>query len=459
MILKNFTLIKNNLLTGLIAVALLTGSCNKSEKAEVVLPAAETYPVVAYLTSTSVQTGVYITSIGSSATLTATGVVYSSTNQTPTINDSKTSDGTAYVYKSSITGLTPGTTYYARSYIQNEAGVGYGSVIKFTTSATTADTTVAVTTLAGSSTGGFANGTGAAASFNNPQGTAVDASGNVYVSDSFNHVIRKITPAGVVTTYAGAAGILGFTGGTTSTARFYSPQGIAFDQAGNLYVADQGNNAIYKITTTGTVTILAGNGLPGYAEGTGSAARFYAPQGIAADAQGNVYVADRNNNRIRKVTQAGVVTTFAGTGTVGAYVGDASTVAQFNRPVAVAVDATGNNVYVADQGNYAIRKVTAGNVSTLIGNSFFKGLLNIPAGIAVDVANNLYVTDQSGRILKISNQNVLYTLAGKTETPGFLDGSKATALFSSPIGVAVSGTNTLYVADYNNNRIRKLVIQ
>jgi sugar lactone lactonase YvrE len=459
MILKKFTFIKNALLNSLVAAALLAGGCSKTEKAEVVLPTAETYPVVAYLTSTSVQTGGYVSSIGSSATLTAAGVVYSATNQAPTITDSKTTDGTALVYKSTITGLTAGTTYYARAYIQNEAGVGYGNVIKFTTSTASADTTVTVSTFAGNSTGGFGNGTGTAALFNSPQGTAVDGAGNVYVSDSFNHIIRKITPAGVVTTYAGTAGVLGFAGGAATVGKFYSPQGIAFDGAGNLYVADQGNNAIYKITSTGTVTVLAGDGTAGYADGVGSAARFYSPQGIAADAQGNVYVADRNNDRIRKITPAGVVTTFAGTGTAGAYVGDAATVAQFNRPVAVAVDAAGNNVYVADQGNYAIRKITAGNVTTLIGNTYYRGLVNLVAGIAIDAANNLYITDQSGRVLKISNQNVLYTLGGKLETSGFLDGTKANALFSSPVGIAVSGTNTLYVADYNNNRIRKLVIQ
>jgi len=457
MISKKFYPIKHILLAGLVTLACVYSSCNKSSDVETVIPEATTTLVIANVTPTTALSGGAITNLGSSFTLTATGVCYSATNQNPSIADAKTTDGTNYVFKSPVTGLTANTTYYMRAYVQNDAGVGYGNVIKFTTSATTADTTVTVTTLAGNGTAGLANGTGTAAAFNNPQGTAVDAAGNVYVSDSFNHLIRKITPAGVTTTYAGA-GTLGFSGGTSATAQFYSPQGLAFDANGNLYVADQGNNAIYKITSTGTVSILAGTGLVGYVNGAGATARFNAPQGIATDATGNVYVADRNNNMIRKISTAGVVTTLAGTGATALTNGDGPTVATFNRPVGVAVDATGN-VYVTDQGNIALRKITpAGAVSTMIGNTTTTALLNNLSGIAIDAQGNMYITDQTGRILLINTQNILYTLAGKANTTGFADGSKTTAMFSNPTSIAVDASKNIYVTDYNNNRVRKLVV-
>lgn len=457
MISKNTYPFKNTLIAGLVAMGCVYSSCNKSSNVENVIPAANTTQILANVTPTTVLSGGAVTNLGSSASLTATGVCYSATNQTPTISDSKTSDGTNFTFKSPVTGLTPNTTYYMRAYVQNDAGVGYGNIVKFTTSATTADTTVNVTTLAGNGTAGLANGTGSAASFNNPQGVAVDAAGNVYVSDSFNHLIRKITPAGVTTTFAGT-GTLGFSGGSLTSAQFYSPQGLAFDGSGNLYVADQGNNGIYKITSTGAVTILAGTGLAGYVNGAGTAARFNAPQGIAADAAGNVYVADRSNNMIRKITSTGVVSTFAGTGAYTLADGDGPTLAAFNRPTGVAVDAAGN-VYVTDQGNTALRKITvAGVVSTLIGNTTTTALLNSLSGIALDAQGNMYITDQTGRVLFISTQSILYTLAGKSNTSGFLDGSKTTALFSAPTGIAVDASKNVYVADYNNNRIRKLTI-
>lgn len=457
MILKNSFLIRNTVLAALVALAGVYSSCNKSDDTETVLPSTITTPVIAGLTSTTAVSGGSIAGYGSSYTLTAEGVCWSATNQLPTINDSKTSDGQNFYFRSALTNLTANTTYYLRAYIQNDAGVGYGNVVKFTTSTTTADTTVTVSTLAGNSAAGQANGTGTNASFSSPQGTAVDAAGNVYVTDAFNHLIRKITPAGVTTTLAGT-GTLGFAGGTSATAQFYSPQGIAVDATGNVYVSDQGNNAIYKITGT-TVTILAGDGTAGSSNGTGSAARFNSPQGLAVDATGNIYVADRGNNRIRKITPAGVVTTFAGTGATGFIDGDGVTVAIFNRPTGIAADAAGN-LYVTDQGNVALRKITtAGLVSTLVGgNKIYNDLLNTPAGVAVDATGNIYMTDQSGRIMIITSQNVLYKLAGKVDTSGFLDGPKTTALFSSPTGIAVDASKNIYVADQNNNRIRKLVV-
>ncbi|WP_342646584.1 NHL repeat-containing protein [Mucilaginibacter sp. CSA2-8R] len=456
MTLKQIYTLKNSLLTCFVATAVSMAACNKSSNVDPVAPSATTVPVLANLTSTGVQASGMLTDYGSSPIITASGVVYSASNSNPTISDSQTSTGTNAIFKSDVTGLTPNTTYYLRAYIKSDAGTGYGSVITFKTSASTADTSVTVSTLAGSSTAGLANGTGVNASFNSPSGTAVDAQGNVYVTDSFNHLIRKVTPAGVVTTFAGS-GALGFSGGTATTAQFYSPNGIATDATGNVYVSDLGNNAIYKITSSGTVTILAGSGTAGYVNGAGSTAAFNAPQGVVADASGNVYVADQGNNRIRKITSAGVVSTLAGTG-AGSNINGDGTTATFNRPYGLAINASGN-LYVTDLGNYAIRKVTAaGVVSTLIGNSATTGLLNTPTGIAIDSQGVLYITDQSGRILTITTANVLYSLAGKPNTLGFADGSKTTAQFSAPNGIAVDANKNIYVADNNNNRVRKLVV-
>jgi serine/threonine protein kinase, bacterial len=213
-----------------------------------------------------------------------------------------------------------------------------------------------VTTVAGNGTSGSADGAGAGASFNLPIGVAADAAGNLYVADVLNHKIRKITPIGEVSTFAGS-GSIGFSDGTGIAASFTFPQGVAVDGAGNVYVADTDNHRIRKITAGGEVSTLAGSGLPGSADGTGAAASFNFPHGVAVDAFGNVYVADRFNFKIRKITPAGVVTTLAGISTFGAVDGTAA-VASFNEPVGVTVDAFGN-IYVADNNNNKIRKIVA----------------------------------------------------------------------------------------------------
>ena len=222
------------------------------------------------------------------------------------------------------------------------------------TIATTLEITPEVTTFAGSGSAGSADGTGTAASFYKPSGVAVDGSGNVYVAEYYNHLIRKITSAGVVTTLAGS-GSAGSANGTGTAASFYRPYGVAVDGNGNVYVADYYNHLIRKITSAGVVTTLAGSGSQGSADGTGTAASFYNPSGVAVDGSGNVYVADRSNHLIRKITSADVVTTLAGSGSQGSANGT-GTAASFTLPYGVAVDASGN-VYVADSGNNLIRKI------------------------------------------------------------------------------------------------------
>jgi sugar lactone lactonase YvrE len=224
------------------------------------------------------------------------------------------------------------------------------------------------TVMAGSSgNAGSSDGTGSAARFNTPTSVAADAAGNVYVADNANAEVREVTPKGVVTTVAGKAGSVGSTDGAANVARFDAPRGVAVDPAGNIYVADEGNSNIRKITPAGVVSTLAGaSGSAGYQDGTGTGAKFAAPRGLAADAAGNVYVADTDNEVIRKITPDGVVTTLAG---VAGQTGDADgtgVAASFSGPRGITVDAYGN-LYVADSDNSSIRKVTpAGVVTTII---------------------------------------------------------------------------------------------
>jgi serine/threonine-protein kinase len=215
-----------------------------------------------------------------------------------------------------------------------------------------------VTTLAGSNTNGYRDGVGLDARFQSPASLDVDQAGNVYVADTTNHRIRKVAPDGTVTTLAGSTQsgyVAGYTDGPAAEARFQSPHGVAADRDGNVYVADTGNHCIRKITPDGMVTTLAGTNEPGYADGQGTQARFSYPAGIAVDGEGNIYVADTANHRIRQIAPDGTVTTLAGSGAPGNADGPASE-AQFRAPEGVAVDA-GGNVIVADTGNHRIRKI------------------------------------------------------------------------------------------------------
>lgn len=451
---------KRNLLSRTIYRSLIAGTvlfqfgCSKSSDTHTA-PTVVTNIAIADIRDTSAISGGVVTDIGTSA-VTAEGVAYSSTSQTPSVSDSKTTVSPVTVaYLSTMNGLKPGTTYYARAYATTADGTGYGSVIKFTTAATGA-AQPQVSTFAGNSTEGLVNGTGTAAQFWQPQAIAADAQGNLYVADQFNHVIRKITQAGVVTTFCGS-GTIGHLDGAAGVAQFYSPSALTLDAQGNVYVADQGNNTIVKITPAGVATTIAGNGAAAYVNSTTALnASFNSPRGIAVDASGNIYVADAGNNRIRKITAAGVVSTLAGSGSATIY--DATgTDASFNTPSGLAFDSKGV-LYVADYNNHVIRKITVSDavVTTYLGNISQSTLLGNPVGITFDSSDNLYIADATGRVLKLGNSaTTLNTIGGTINTYGFLEGAATKAQFNLPKGVAVVSGN-VFVADYNNSRIRKI---
>jgi hypothetical protein len=328
------------------------------------------------------------------------------------------------------------------------------------------------TTIAGGSRGS-GDGLNSSAQFNNPTGVAADSGGNVYVADQNNNLIRKISPLGtnwIVTTIAG--GGQGSRDGTNSSAQFSSPTGIAVDISGNLYVADQYNSDIRRITLSGTnwvVTTIAGSaGLSGSQNGTNGAARFSNPAGIAVDGAGSLFVADEMNNAIRKITLSGtnwVVTTIAG-GTQGDQDG-ANLAARFFGPSGVAVDA-GGRVFVADQFNNTIRLMTLVGTNwlvTTIAGQPISGLSNgvgtnacfdAPLSVAVDASNNVYVADlfnNAIRMLAPSGANWLVsTIAGGTM--GSSNGAGANASFDLPFGVAADAYGDVFVADSQNNSIR-----
>jgi sugar lactone lactonase YvrE len=406
------------------------------------------------------------------------------------------------IYDRTIRKITPGgvvTTTFDSKHLHNKRTSG-GVVM----------------TLAGSAgQGGSSDGTGSAARFSYPSGAAVDASGNLYVADTYNDTIRKITPGGAVTTLAGSAGQAGSSDGTGSDARFFLPHGMAVDGSGNVYVADTYNDTIRKITPGGVVTTLVGSaglfgtcfrvavdgsgnvyvednfndtarnhnfnirkitpggvvttlaggtGQAGSSDGTGNAARFNEPSGVAVDGSGNVYVAEEGSNTISKITTGGVVTTLAGSaGQRGSSDGTGSA-ACFNAPSGVVVDSSGN-LYVTDRFNNTIRKITPGGVvTTLAGCAGQEGSIdgtgssarfNNPGGVAVDGSGNVYVADMA-TIRKITPGGVVTTFAGSAGQQGSSDGTGSAARFKYPSGVAVDASGNVYVADSGNDTIRKI---
>jgi sugar lactone lactonase YvrE len=305
-----------------------------------------------------------------------------------------------------------------------------------------------VTTLAGSAPhSGNADGIGSAASFAFLRGVAMDTLGNIYVADSGNQTLRKVTPDGLVSTLAGSPGQSGSRDGIGAAARFASPFGVTVDKAGTVYLADYYNHTIRKVTSDGSVTTLAGSeGQEGSSDGLGGAARFRYPSGVAVDRAGNIYVADFNQV-IRKITSDGTVTTWVGTVGQWGTVDGIGPAARFEEPHAVAVDEDGN-IYVAQPN--ALRKITPEAVVTTLASEDFS-----PHGLTVDRDGNIYIADAYHVIRKVTADGKVTSIAGKTGVIGGADGIGSAAQFSYPIGIAMSVDGVLFIADQFNNRITK----
>jgi len=317
-----------------------------------------------------------------------------------------------------------------------------------------------VVTIAGSGQRGNEDGQGELAQFNWPTGVAVGPDWTVYAADYANYLIRKISPDGLVTTLAGS-GQRGWLDGAGSVARFNGPDGIALAPSGDLYVADADNHRIRRVSPDGTVTTVAGSGQAGTRDGPATTAQFLYPTGVAADQTGALYVADRGAHTIRKITSRGVVSTLAGTGLPG-YTDGMGSIAQFHDPMTVVVDRSGR-LFVADSGNHAIRMIMpGGRVSTVAGSPLAGAVdgrgaaarFNWPTGLAVDPRDNLYVADSNNALIRmISPDGQVTTLAGIGHA-GSDDGPGETAGFHFPTGVAVDRQGDVYVADSANHMIR-----
>jgi len=313
----------------------------------------------------------------------------------------------------------------------------------------------------------------------NPQDVATDGAGNIYVADMYNHRVRMINATtGIMTTVAGG-GISGYAdgfsgdGGPATLAALYYPSAVAVDAAGNLYICDQDNQRVRKVNTSGIISTIAGNGTAGFL-GNGSpavGAELHYPTGVAVDASGNVYICDNNNQRVRKVSTTGTITTIAGTGTVG-YLGDGGPAidAELSYPVGVAVDAAGN-VYIGDQGNSAIRMVdTSGTITTIAGNggSGYSGdggpaawaELSFPQAVKVDNAGNIYIADDGNNAVRVINSaGNISTLAGVGGAGFSGDGGPAIAAqLNSPTSAVADHSGNVFIGDGGNHRIRKVNI-
>ena len=462
---------------------------------------------VSGLAITGATLGGTVVNDGGSGTITERGMVYALTSQNsnPQIGGSGvaklTVAGTTGAFSRGLSGLTASSAYTFKVYATNANGTVYSSAVNFTTLGTNSapgifydipavlNTAVAVSytpvqigsavpqgsylqvsNFAGSGTVGDLDATGTSATFKQPTGAAVDAAGNVYVADLGNHKIRKITPQGVVTTLAGDGyesffyGRLKNANGTAAS--FNYPTDLAVDPAAQfVYVADKFNNVIRRVSLASpyAVTTFAGSSAGMVDSATSTAAKFDKPEGIAVDPTGTyLYVADRSNNRVRKITIASAaVATLAGSGSAGIADNANPLNATFNEPTGIAVDAAGN-VYVTDFGGNKVRKIAvtagvAGAVTTLGSSATFNG----PYGVDVDGAGNVYVTEQTGQLIRmISPSGSVSTLAGVSGTAGSAEGIGLAATFNQPSGIAIHPNGIAYITHYTNaatgNKIRRI---
>lgn len=329
-------------------------------------------------------------------------------------------------------------------------------------------TTSKISTFAGTGISGFSGDSGPAASamLSYPTGLAIDASGNIYIADGGNNRIRKVDTSGTITTIAGT-GTAGYSGddGPALQATFNQPFGLALDSTGNLFISDIGNSVVRKIDTSQIITTFAGNGIAGYGGDNGPAtqAMLDLPRGLATDSVGRVYIADAGNHRVRKVDSFGIIITFAGNGNSG-FSGDGGspTSAAIGNPRAVAVSAGGGILYISNAGSSRVRTVSGGAINTLAGSTYgydgdSKPVLSsqfaTPGGVLLNRGGNVVVADTYNGRLRTMSSGVMKTTAG-----GFLgDGAAATgASLVLPENIAFDKAGNYYIADAGGNRIRKV---
>ena len=320
------------------------------------------------------------------------------------------------------------------------------------------DASGTITTVAGTGEEGYRGNGGAAveAKLKVPTGVAVDSSGNLYIADSGNGRVRRVDTSGIITSFAGTGEWgHGGDGGPAVEAQLARPTGVAVDNTGNLYIADRGNDRVRRVNASGTITTIAGTGEPAYGGdgGPAVAAQLDRPTGVAVDGSSNLYIADTENHRVRRVDASGTITTIAGTGERGdGGDGGPAVGARLNWPSGVAVDGSGN-LYIADSGNAQIRRVDARGIITTI--AFH---LNFPQGVAADNSGTVYFADTSrNRVRRVDASGVITTVAGTGERDYGGDGGPAVeASLSQPRGLAADEAGNVYIADSWNDRIRRV---
>jgi sugar lactone lactonase YvrE len=333
-------------------------------------------------------------------------------------------------------------------------GQGMAPAFNFTT----------VAGLAGSR--GSSDGAGAAARFSNPVGVVVDRAGTVFVADLMNHTIRRIAPPNVVGTLAGTVGAAGELDGTGGGARFSAPGGLALDGSETLYVADEGGHTVRKITPAGVVTTLAGlGGVAGYADGQGASARFHHPAYLVVDAITNVLVADHLNHVIRRITPQGMVTTLAGSPGLPDSADGIGSTARFNGPAGLALDTAGN-LFVADRYNHSIRRITPEGVVTTVagfpktpgsadgvGNS---ARFRDPEALTIDSSGNLYVAELGNHTIRqVTPAGVVSTVGGLAGAAASIDGPGPASRFNAPAGIFADQQGNLYVTEAVSQTLRR----
>jgi uncharacterized protein YjdB len=447
---------------------------------------------VAFTPSVGVNT---YTVTGTTGSCSNTAVAIVTVNATPTVGSTgggaicsgttATLSGTGATSYSWTGGITNGTAFTPAVGVNSYTVTGTTGSCSGTAVATVTVNSVPqvinsggaignITTIAGTGVDGYTGDGGAAtvATLNDPRGVIADASGNIYIAEYNNNVIRKISPSGVISTFAGT-GSSGFSGdgGLATAATLYSPWAIALDGAGNMYIAEYNGQRIRKINTSGIISTFAGNGTNGFSGdgGAATAASLNNPVGIATDAAGNVYISDRDNLRIRAVNTSGIISTVAGNGTSGYSVGSAATATGIGSPLGIATDAAGN-LYIGCDNVKVIKVSTSGITSTIAGSGTYgysgdggpatAANIGYVYGLAVNSAGTVYMADYTNnRVRQVNAAGVIATIAGNGTTPDSGDGAPATAATTqNPMGVCLDAGGNVYIAEYSGNRIRKISV-